>query len=132
METFPAISTSNALIVSEADCSTFSRKREAGGGGADTVKERQTQKGRCPEGFGQRPEGKGGASIGGGRPPQGGAGGKARALIGDDGALRQTPARQRANMLPRYTKRARKTGLPAQIRHMKAGRSEHRLRPRRD
>ena len=40
----------------------------AGGGGAGTVKERQTQKGRCPEGFGRRPEGKGGASVEGGRP----------------------------------------------------------------
>lgn len=58
----------HALIVSGAGCSTFSRKREDDGGGAGTVKERQTQKGRCPEGFGRRPEGKGGASVGRGRP----------------------------------------------------------------
>ena len=110
MGTFPAISTSNALIISEADCSTFSRKRKAGGGGAGVVKGRADAERPLPgrvwaaarrERRGQRWK----------RPaPQGGAGGKARALIGDDGALRQTPARQRANMLPRYTKRARKTG----------------------
>lgn len=79
MGTFPAISTSNALIISEADCIIFSRKRPAGESARMTEAELaeaglapskggQTQKGRCPEGFGQRPEGKGGASVGRGRP----------------------------------------------------------------
>lgn len=94
-------------------------------------KSARRRKAAARKGLGGGQKGKAGPALK--RPaPQGGAGGKARALIGDDGALRQTPARQRANMLPRYTKRARKTGLPAQIRHMKAGRSEHRLRPKRD
>ncbi len=84
MGTFPAISTSNVLIISEADCSTFSRKRPAGESARMTEAEPaemglaeaglapskggQTQKGRCPKGFGQRPEGKDGASVEGGRP----------------------------------------------------------------
>lgn len=51
-------------------------------------------------------EGKGGAGVGGKPNPQGGAGGKARALIGDGGALRQAPAQRRANMLLRYSRRA--------------------------